>query len=171
MEFVGPGRCLTRMKRSLLIVLGIFLAGCAADGRHLQAGVSDAAQVRQDMGAPAETVKLASGGQAWFYPKGLGRITYRVELGPDERVRAVEQVLDEYHFDRIQAGKTTRDELRALLGPPFVVWRMGNEDVWEYRYLWAQSSPWTLRVGIGANDVVTGQARIEELNGGNDGRG
>lgn len=156
------------MKRAFLLALGIFLAGCASNGANLRPGVSDAAAVRSDMGAPSETVRLADGGQAWFYPKGLGRVTYRVELGPDDKVRAVEQVLDEYHFDRIQAGKTTKDELRALLGPPFTVWHLRNETVWEYRYLWAQNSPWTLRVGIGANDVVTGQARIEELNA-NDG--
>ena len=158
------------MKRALAVALGIFLAGCASDGVKLRPGVSDAAAVRTDMGAPAETVRLSDGGQAWFYPKGLGRVTYRVELGPDDKVRAVEQVLDESHFDRIQAGKTTKDELRALLGPPFYVWHFHNETVWEYRYLWAQSSPWTLRVGIGPNDVVTGQARIGELDA-NDGRG
>ena len=158
------------MKRAIALALGILLAGCAANGVNLRAGVSDAAAVRADMGAPVETVSLADGGQAWFYPKGLGRVTYRVELGPDEKVRAVEQVLDEAHFDRIQAGKTTKDELRALLGPPFYVWQMRNETVWEYRYLWAQSAPWILRVGIGPNDVVTGQARIEELDAAPDGR-
>lgn len=150
------------MKRAIVLALGILLAGCAANGVNLRPGVSDAAAVRTDMGAPAETVRLADGGEAWFYPKGLGRVTYRVELGPDDKVRAVEQVLDEAHFDRIQAGKTTKDELRALLGPPFYVWHVRNETVWEYRYLWAQQSPWVLRVGIGPNDVVTGQARIEE---------
>lgn len=159
------------MKKALLLAVGIFLAGCASSGANLRPGVSDAAAVRSDMGAPTETVRLADGGQAWFYPKGLGRVTYRVELGPDEKVRAVEQVLDEAHFDRIQAGKTTKDELRALLGPPFYVWHMRDETVWEYRYLWAQSTPWILRVGIGPNDLVTGQARIEELDAAPDGRG
>lgn len=158
------------MRHAFLLALGILIAGCASNGVNLRPGVSDAAAVRADMGAPAETVRLADGGQAWFYPKGLGRVTYRVELGPDDKVRAVEQVLDEQHFDRIRAGKTTRDELRALLGPPFYVWHVRNETVWEYRYLWAQSAPWILRVGIGPNGVVTGQARIEELNGDNDGR-
>ncbi|HET7198794.1 MAG TPA: hypothetical protein VFI86_09020 [Burkholderiales bacterium] len=157
------------MKRALVLVLGILLAGCASNGANLRPGVSDAAAVRSDMGAPADTLRLADGGQAWFYPKGWGRVTYRVELGPDERVRKVEQVLDEYYFNQIQAGKTTRQDLYALLGPPFYVWHTRNETVWEYRYLWAQQSPWILRVGIGANDVVTGQARIEETDANNGG--
>lgn len=89
---------------------------------------------------------------------------FRVELAPDGKVRAVDQVLDGRNFDRIVAGKTTRADLRLLLGPPFYVWRLRNETVWEYRYLWGLQSLWTLRVGIGADDVVTGQARISELN-------
>ena len=154
------------MKRVLLFALGIFLAGCASDGRNLRPGVSDAAAVRKDMGAPTETVKLSDGGQAWFYPKGMGRVTYRVELGPDDKVRAVDQVLDDYHFDRIQAGKTTTAELRALLGPPFYIWQLRNESVWEYRYLWAQNAPYTLRVGVGPNDIVTGLMKVQETDGG-----
>lgn len=157
------------MKRTLALVLGIFLAACASNGANLRPGVSDAAAVRTDMGAPTETVRLADGGEAWFYPKGWGRVTYRVELGPDQKVRNVDQVLDDYHFDRIQAGKTTKDELLALIGPPFYVWHTRTETVWEYRYLWAQQSPWILRVGIGPNDVVTGQARIEEQDANNGG--
>lgn len=157
------------MRHAAVLLLGIFLAGCATEGRNLRPGVSDSAAVRADMGPPVETVRLPNGGQAWFYPKGLGRATYRVELGPDDKVRSIEQVLDERVFDRIQAGKTTREELRALLGPPFTVWNLRNETVWEYRYLWGAEAPWILRVGIGSNNVVTGQARIEERDA-NDGR-
>ena len=117
--------------------------------------------MRQDMGTPAETVALPNGGRALFYPRGF-RQTLRVELSPDGKVRAVEQVLDERNFDRIVTGKTTRDELRAMLGPPFYVRRISKEVVWEYRYLWASDEPWTLLVGIGPDGLVTGQARHQE---------
>lgn len=152
------------MKKPRFLLIVVLLAGCASDGRSLRPGVSDAAAVRADMGAPAEVLPLSQGGEAWFYPKGLGRQTFRVELAPDGKVRAVDQVLEEPSFDRIVAGKTTRAGLRLMLGPPFYVWRIRNESVWEYRYLWGLQSPWTLRIGIGADDVVTGQARISELN-------
>lgn len=152
--------------RRSLVVLGIFLAGCAANGVNLRPGVSDAAAVRADMGAPVETVALSNGGQAWFYPRGLGRQTIRVEVGPDDKVRSVEPVLDERNFDRIVKGQTTRDDVRAMLGPPFYVWRMGSGEVlWEYRYLWASDEPWTLLVGIAPDGLVTGQARHQERDG------
>jgi hypothetical protein len=153
-------------RRVVGVLFAAALAGCAASGGNLRPGISDAAAVRADMGAPAETVALANGGQAWFYPRGLGRVTYRVELGPDDKVRAVEQVLDERHFDRIVKGKTTRDDVRAMLGPPFYVWRLASgELLWEYRYLWASDEPWTLYVGIGPDGMVTGQARHQERDG------
>ena len=146
----------------LALLVPLVLAGCAANGAKLRPGVSDEAAVRQDMGAPAETVALPGGGRALFYPRGF-RNTIRVELAPDGKVRAVEQVLDERHFDRIVTGKTTREELRAMLGPPFYVRQLSKrETVWEYRYLWASDEPWTLYVGIGPDGRVTGQARHQE---------
>lgn len=157
----------TSLRRAAACLAVVVLAGCAAAGANLRPGVSDSAAVRADMGAPAETVRLPNGGQAWFYPQGLGRATYRVELGADDKVRAVEQVLDERHFDRIIKDKTTRDELRAMIGPPFYVWRMGNDEVlWEYRYLWASDEPWTLFVSINPQGIVTGQARHQERDAG-----
>jgi hypothetical protein len=153
------------VSRAAAVLFALLVAGCASNGANLRAGVSDEAAVRKDMGTPAETVALPGGGQALFYPRGF-RNTLRVELGPDGKVRAVEQVLDERHFDRIVTGKTTREELRAMLGPPFYVWQLKNgETLWDYRYLWASDEPWTLYVGIGPNGLVTGQARHQERDG------
>lgn len=154
--------------RRSLVVLGIFLAGCAADGRNLRPGVSDAAAVRADMGAPAEVVRLPDGGEAWFYPRGrVGRQTYRAELGADGRLRGVEQVLDDRHFERIVAGKSTGEEVRRLLGSPAQQYRGNNETVWEYHYVWTPDWPWRLHIGVGGDGVVTGLARLSELDGGN----
>lgn len=148
--------------RLVLLLLAVLLAGCAANGYNLKPGISDVAAVRADMGAPAETVPLPDGGQAWFYPRGT-RTTYRVEIGPDGKVRSVEQVMDENVFDRIVKGKTTADELRAMLGSPFYIWRVRTgETLWEYRYNWGMDDPWKLYVGIGPDGIVTGQARYHE---------
>ncbi|HEX7053779.1 MAG TPA: hypothetical protein VF211_07580 [Burkholderiales bacterium] len=153
-------------RAAAVLALAALLAGCASSGANLQRGVSDEAAVRAEMGAPAETVALASGGRALFYPRGF-RDTIRVELGPDGKVRAVEHVLDERYFDRIVKGKTTREEVRAMLGPPFHVWRLGSGEIlWEYRYVWAHDEPWTLLVGIGEDGIVTGQARHQERDAG-----
>lgn len=147
--------------RTCTALLVLLLAGCAGDGRNLEPGVHDAKAVRAAMGAPKEILKAPEGGEIWFYPRGrVGRETLRAELGPDGRLRRVEQVLHEKSFDRIVAGKTTREELRRMLGPPDHEWLAmnGAETNWEYRYWWAQL-PWVMTVGIDQQGFVTSQFR------------
>ena len=171
MEFTALGRCLPRMSRGFALLLTLFLAACISDGRSLRPG-ADADAVRADMGTPALVVPLADGGQAWFYPRGrVGRQTFRAELGPDGRLRKVEQVLDEAHFDQVIAHKTTREELLAMLGPPVYELHgsLSKTTDWEYTYYWYAQQPWLVRFGIDGNGIVTGQTRISEL-GGPDGR-
>lgn len=73
------------------------------------------------------------------------------------------EVLKAPHGGEID-GKTTREELRRLLGPPNQEWLALNgwETIWDYRYWWAQQ-PWILRVGIDQKGVVTSQFRGTEL--------
>ncbi len=147
--------------RILAAVLVVLLGGCASDGSRLQAGVDDATAVRAAMGTPKEILRAPHGGEVWFYPRGrIGRETLRAELGPDGKLRQVEQVLNERNFDRIIAGKTTREELRLMLGPPDYEWvaMNGAETNWQYRYSWAQL-PWVMTVGIDPKGLVTGQFR------------
>jgi outer membrane protein assembly factor BamE (lipoprotein component of BamABCDE complex) len=155
------------MKRVFALLLTIVLAGCVSDGRSLRPG--DAAEaVRAEMGTPALVVPLPDGGQAWFYPRGrVGRQTFRAELAPDGRLRKVEQVLDEQHFDQVIARKTTREELLRMLGPPAFQGRGSakSEDYWEYTYYWGAQQPWLVRFGIDDQGLVTGQIRISEMGG------
>jgi len=152
--------------RAFAFLFVLSLAGCVSDGNRLQPGVHDAPAVRAEMGAPAEVLKAPHGGEIWFYPRGrVGRQTFRVELGPDGKLRDVEQVLYEKNFDRIIDGKTTREELRRMLGPPNDEWLAMNgwETIWDYRYWWVHQ-PWVLHVGIDQKGVVTSQFRRSEVN-------
>lgn len=152
--------------RSPALLLSLLLAGCATDGNHLKPGVHDAAAVRAEMGQPAEVLKAPHGGEVWFYPRGrVGRETFRAELAPDGKLLNVEQVLYEKNFDRIIDGKTTREELRLLLGPPNHEWLSMNgwETIWDYRYWWV-GQQWVVHFGIDQKGVVTGQHRRSEIN-------
>ena len=167
MELTALGRCLPRMSRGFALLLTLFLAACISDGRSLRSG-ADADAVRADMGTPALVVPLSDGGQAWFYPRGrVGRQTFRAELGPDGRLRKVEQVLDEAHFDQVIANKTTREELLRMLGPPVyeIHGSLSRTTDWEYTYYWGAAQPWLVRFGIDENGIVNGQIRISELGG------
>ena len=155
------------MSRILVSALVLFLAGCVSDGRGLRAG-DDAAAVRAEMGTPALVVALPEGGEAWFYPRGrVGRQTFRAELGPDGKLRKVEQVLDEPHFDQVLANKTTREELLRMLGPPVYELHgsLSKTTDWEYTYYWGAAQPWLVRFGIDENGIVNGQIRISEMGG------
>jgi hypothetical protein len=153
--------------RLLAVLTAVLLAGCVSDGRSLRPGVDDAAAVRADMGAPAEVLRSADGGELWFYPRGRhGRVTFRAALDPDGRLLGVDQVLTEENFARIVDGKTTAQELRRLLGPPDWEWTSRlkpEETIWDYRY-WVVQEPWILRVGIDPRGIVTGTFRGSELN-------
>jgi len=152
------------MQRGFLIFV-LLLAGCVSDGRGLRPGADEAA-VRAEMGKPAEIVALAQGGEAWFYPRGrVGRQTFRAEIGADGRLKGIEQVLDEAHFDRLVDNQTTAEEARRIIGPPNYIYPvMGGSQVWEYKYYWGAQQPWALRVGV-KDGIVTGQARVSELGG------
>lgn len=127
----------------------VLLAGCASIG-GLQTGTTTAAQVEAQMGPPEARHTLADGSAVWFYAYPVGRRTWAVTLGADGVVRAIEQRLERAWFDRLRAGESTREQVRALLGPPQLVSRMDRQmrDVWEYtwtdvvelRVLWVQFS-------------------------------
>lgn len=132
----------------------VLLQGCASyDGRGLVPGVSTEADVERTMGAPAEKVASANGERTWFYPHApAGRETHAVRLGPDGKLRAVEQRLTEENIARLQSGTSTTRDVRELFGPPNRVIRMERQqrEAWEYLYynviqipfiLYVQSSP------------------------------
>lgn len=118
--------------------LAMLLGACASyDGRGLQPGAATDADVRQLMGTPAEEFANPDGSRQIAYPRGpLGVETFMVHLRPDGRLDRIEQVLNEAHFDKIIIGKTTREEVRRLIGPPAETqeFRRQQQVSWTYRY-------------------------------------
>lgn len=117
------------------LATALLLAGCVNfGGTHLVPGSSTAAQVEATMGAPAEKLAEANGDSVWFYPGGrLLRETYAVRMGANGVVRSVEQRLTEENIKKIEPGKTTIKEVRALMGPPYH----------EVYYPWKKMHSWT----------------------------
>ena len=127
------------MSFGALLAAVIVVSGCASfDGSSLVAGKSAAAEVEALMGAPAERVASADGGQVLYYPRQpAGRRTFVVSIGADGVMRSIEQRLAQEHFGKLAAGTSTANEVRELLGPPVRVVRMERveRDVWDYPYL------------------------------------
>lgn len=124
------------MKRMLVLAAAAVLAGCStAQFGTAEPGMS-ASQLEAKMGRAADK-RVHSDGETWYYyprqPHGLAMYVARVDR--DGKVIAVEQRLTDQNVARLQKGKSSGDEVRDLLGPPWKVWpfpRM-QRDIWEYR--------------------------------------
>lgn len=134
----------------------LLAAGCASyDGSTLVPGRSSATEVEALMGRPAQTLQQ-SGEAVWYYPRGpAGWHTYAVRIGPDGVVRAVEQRLTVENIARLQAGSTTRQEVRELFGPPFETGYLPRQmrEVWGYQLLEVDFK-WQLWVQFSDDGVV-----------------
>jgi hypothetical protein len=112
------------------------LAGCASfDGRDLVPGTSTEAQAVAEMGKPALDLVRPDGGKTLYFSRlPVGRAIYKASFGPDGVLRGIEPTLTRANIDRIQVDKTTKDEARVLLGPPYRVTRepLKPMDTWEY---------------------------------------
>ena len=113
------------------------LAACAGYGGNLVPGTSRLEDVTRSMGPPAAQWREPDGSQRLAYPHGPeGMTTTMVSLGPDGTVRGVENVLDERHFAAVVPGKTDRDAILHMFGPPRekIGFDRSNEETWEYRF-------------------------------------
>ncbi|EXI68359.1 MAG: hypothetical protein AW08_01140 [Candidatus Accumulibacter adjunctus] len=122
------------------LFLAILLSACAGySGYGLKPGVATGADVIATMGTPAMRWRDADGSEQLAYPRGpSGPQTFMVFIAPDGRLRRIEQVLDMEHFARIEPGKSDRESVLRLLGPPVPQWteyfRARNELVWEWQF-------------------------------------
>ncbi|NMG75640.1 hypothetical protein [Aromatoleum diolicum] len=103
--------------------------------QELKPGVSTAMEVRERFGPPAVEWHNEDGSVTWEYSRQpQGSECYMMTIGPDNVLRAVEQVLNEKNFARIQAGMNG-DEVRRVLGAPGSRERfeLSRETVWNWR--------------------------------------
>lgn len=106
-------------------------------GTTLKANVSTLADVESTMGKPAMTWKDAAGQVLQLaYPRGpAGYVTFMLHMNPAGTVAAIEQVLDEPHFDLVKPG-ATEDEVLRILGPQrsTETFQSKNRLYWNYGY-------------------------------------
>lgn len=125
--------------RQLATALCLLISGCASlSGPGFQAGVSTGADLDRAMGPAAMVWPEPSGGQLRAYPTGpAGFLTWMATLDSNGRLIRIENVLEESHFARIQAGMG-KDEVLRILGPAWPGWTIyyaaRDELVWEWRY-------------------------------------
>ena len=150
------------MGKWMAVLASAGLAACVSfGGEGLRPGASGD-EIRTAMGAPGTVWPEADGGSTWEYPRAPeGRQTFMVRLGADGRLREIRPALQAENFARVRAGVTKRDEVRRLLGAPYLesYFARKNETVWDYRYMDPLSGFGnTFHVSFDERGVVAGTA-------------
>jgi len=124
-----------RLLTVLSLSLAGFLAGCGSTG-SLVPGQSSQADVRARLGAPTEVRKDRNGDELWEYAGGAeGHETHLVRIGADGKVKEVTQILTQERLLGLVPGKSTKQEVRELLGRPAEERRTGVGETWSWRYV------------------------------------
>src|SRR5262245_37345842 len=155
------------MKPATIVIMlsaAALLGGCAGV-RSLVPGQSTDADVRARLGAPKET-RTEAGDQVWEYPTGPeGFTNYSVRLGPDNRVKSVTQLVTEEQLEKVVVGKSSKAEVRQLLGRPAeeTVYYIGP--TWYWRFIRNGISPGFLVVTFDQGGTATSKIAIIDMPG------
>jgi hypothetical protein len=145
------------MKWTIALIMTALAAGCASfDGRGLTPGTS-ASEVEAVMGPAAD--KRVKGSETWlYYPRQpYGYANYVARIGQDGKLIALEQRLTDENVAKIERNKSTADDVRELMGPPYTAMNFARmqRDIWEYRYHSLQSTvPYALYVQFSPDGVA-----------------
>jgi hypothetical protein len=124
------------MKTLPAVALALALGACASmDGRGLQPGQSTLADVRSVMGEPAETRAGSGGETVYWYPRlPYGRESYAARIDAGGKLIALEQRLTEENIAKVVRNRSTMQEVRDLLGPPFEPTKFARmeREIWTY---------------------------------------
>lgn len=162
------------MKRLLSIFAVLILGACAAySGAGLKPGEARLDDVIRVMGQPAMRWQDPDGSVQLAYPRGpWGFQTYMAYIGPDGRLKRIENVMDQPAFARIQRGQT-KDQVLRILGPSYPGWteyfKARDELVWEWRYCneWSAASRFDVLFDGTTGTVRSTMSRTEFCGKGN----
>lgn len=145
------------MKRSAIVILlsgFVLLGGCASSPLSLVPGQSTVVDTRERVGRPTDIRFDRNGDELWEFASGpAGQETYVVRLGSDGAVKEVTQVLTEERLMSIVPGKTTKQDVRNLLGRPSDQSFYATGTSWSWRYS-SYSGPGYLVVQFNRDNTV-----------------
>ena len=121
-------------RAAAVLALSVLPGGCANFSAISPGDTAHSVEAR--VGPPAAIWKNPDGSEVWEYPQGFYAVqTFMVDIGPDQAVSTVHQVLNEAYFSRIQPGMS-RDDVRRLIGRPREIWYFPprDEETWTWRY-------------------------------------
>src|SRR5258708_7869172 len=99
----------------------ITLAGCAGfSGSNLVPGVATEADAERVMGPSVDRRERKDGEVVRYYSRlPAGRAMYAARFGSDGKLIAIEQRLTREFAKQLIPGKSTKEDTRDLIGPPY----------------------------------------------------
>ncbi|HLT99131.1 MAG TPA: hypothetical protein VKZ70_05265 [Burkholderiaceae bacterium] len=121
----------------------LLLSACATMG-DIPPGAS-VSEVQARYGAPSVECPQADGSSLVVWStQPMGHYAWATRVAPDGSTGALEQVLTDEAFRRVQVNEWTSDQLRCHFGPPAEISSVGlpsvRQTIWSYRY--RQSGVW-----------------------------
>jgi hypothetical protein len=119
--------------------VGLLISGCAQVS-SVQPGTPISDVIRK-FGRPVVTCAQSDGSRRMVWTEQpQGETAFALVVGPDKRVSAPEQLLDDNHFAILSNGETwTAEKIRCQFGPPANITTVGfgqsKQWVWGYRYM------------------------------------
>jgi hypothetical protein len=157
---------------SIPAVLGVLLlAGCGHPG-GIVPQKSTNVEVRAALGNPTDIRFDRNGDELWEYARGPGGLeTHLVRIGSDGKVREVAQILTEERLMSITPGKTTKPEVRHLLGRPSDTSYTGTGEAWSWRFNFGGSQLGHLVVTFNPDNTVKERMTIRDASAGDRDKG
>ena len=125
-----------RMVLALLLVLSLLTACDERAINELEEGVSTEADVREKFGPPEAVWDGPEGAQIYEYnrqPEGFQN--WQITIGPDGKMAALRQVLNERTFAEIRPGMPMED-VRRMLGRPMKITTYALKQETHYDWRW-----------------------------------
>jgi SmpA / OmlA family len=123
---------------SVACVCLALLAGCQ-NFSEITPG-AQSSELVQRFGKPNAVWRNSDGSQVWEYPGDYprvanGREKFLIEIGTDQTVRTVRQVLTEEYLSKVRVGMS-HDDVRKILGTPheIAIFDRVGEEVWTWPY-------------------------------------
>jgi hypothetical protein len=119
---------------SISILLPVLLAGCGSHG-GIVPQQSTNVEVRAALGNPTDVRFDRNGEELWEYARGpAGHETRLVRIGNDGRVREVTQLVTQERLMSLTPGKSTKPDVRHVLGRPSDISYPRAGEAWSWRF-------------------------------------
>lgn len=148
-----------RRRRFLYATSLVVLMSACANMQDIPPGTS-LAEVQARHGSPTIECPLPDGSRSMVWStQPMGQFAWATRAAPDGTVGAVEQILTDAAFNKVETGVWTTEQLRCTFGPPADISTVGmpsvRETVWSYRY--RQDGVWNslMHVYVSDDGIVT----------------